>query len=376
MPNLSPTVPISFVQNMLTGARRTLGPAHVEDLLLKSGIAPSFLDGRSARITREQFVRLYEVVAITTGDEMLGLWSRPIRAGTLKYLCLSLLDAPSLLTAMYRFTRFWNLLLDDYALRLSRQDNVVTLALEPLTAEAVPVIFGHELMIKLSHGVASWLVGRQLPIVSVGFGFSRPDHFVEYAQLFPGPVTLDQDYTSIRFDERLLRQRFHRTRTELLQFVRRAPDQVRYSSLLTMISTASRVRRYMADKVGIDLSLDAAARALFMSGRTLSRRLGVEHTSFQRVKDEMRRDLAIQQLVRPRTSVDEIALLVGFDNTPAFHRASKMDWQHAGDLSSANDVSVDVISSDRFARRRADALRDLKQGSGELIAAGFWALPA
>ena len=77
----------------------------------------------------------------------------------------------------------------------------------------------------------------------------------------------------------------------------------------------------MADKVGIDLSLDAAARALFMSGRTLSRRLGVEHTSFQRVKDEMRRDLAIQQLVKTRTSVDEIALLVGFDNTPAFHRA-------------------------------------------------------
>jgi hypothetical protein len=45
---------------------------------------------------------------------MLGLWSRPIRAGTLKYLGLSLLDAPSLMVAMYRFTRFWNLLLDDY----------------------------------------------------------------------------------------------------------------------------------------------------------------------------------------------------------------------------------------------------------------------
>src|ERR1700737_3077335 len=115
MPNLSPTVPISFVQNMLMGVRRTLSPARVDDLLVKSGIAPSFLDGR--RTTREQFVRLYEVVAMATGDEMLGLWSRPIRGGTLKYLGLSLLDAPSLLTAMYRFTRFWNLLLDDYALR-------------------------------------------------------------------------------------------------------------------------------------------------------------------------------------------------------------------------------------------------------------------
>jgi hypothetical protein len=175
---------------------------------------------------------------------MLGLWSRPIRGGTLKYLGLSLLDAPSLLTAMYRFTRFWNLLLDDYALRLSRRANVVTLALEPLIAEAVATIFGHELMIKLSHGVASWLVGRELPIVSVGFGFSRPAHFVEYAQLFPGPVTFDQEYTSISFEERFLRQRFHRTRAELLQFVRRAPDDWIFVTF-DHDSTASRIRGYI-----------------------------------------------------------------------------------------------------------------------------------
>jgi AraC-like DNA-binding protein len=320
MPNLSPTVPISFVQNMLMGAGRTLNPAQVNDLLAKSGIAPSFLGGRSARITREQFVRLYQVVAMATGDEMLGLWSRPIRAGTLKYLGLSLLDAPSLLTAMYRFTRFWNLLLDDYALRLSRRDDVVTLALEPLIAEAVPTIFGHELMIKLSHGVASWLVGRELPIVSVGFGFSRPYHFVEYAQLFPGPVTFDQEHTSIGFEERFLRQRFHRTRAELLQFVRRAPDDWIFVTF-DNDSTASRIRGYMVDRVGIDLSLDTTAAALFMSSRTMSRRLAAERTSFQKIKDEMRRDLAIQQLVKTQNSVDEIALLVGFDNTPAFHRA-------------------------------------------------------
>lgn len=320
MPNLSPAVPISFVQNMLMGARRTLSPASVDDLLLKAGIAPSFLDRRGARVTREQFVRLYEVVALATGDEMLGLWSRPIRGGTLKYLGLSLLDASSVLTAMYRFTRFWNLLLDDYALRLSRQDDVVTLALTPLIEGAVPIVFGHELMIKLSHGVASWLVGRELPIVSVGFGFARPDHFAEYAQLFPGPVTFDQEFTSVRFEERFLRQRFHRTRAELLQFVKRAPDDWIFVTF-DHGSTASRVREYLADNVGSVQSLDDVSAALVMSSRTLSRRLTTERTSFQKIKDEMRRDLAVQRLVKTQNSVDEIALLVGFDNTPAFHRA-------------------------------------------------------
>jgi AraC-like DNA-binding protein len=53
----------------------------------------------------------------------------------------------------------------------------------------------------------------------------------------------------------------------------------------------------------------------------MSRRLAAERTSFQKIKDEMRRDLSIQQLVKTQNSVDEIALLVGFDNTPAFHRA-------------------------------------------------------
>lgn len=133
-------------------------------------------------------------------------------------------------------------------------------------------------------------------------------------------MTFDQDHTSICFEERLLRQRFHRTRAELLQFVRRAPDDWIFVTF-DHGSTISRIREYMVDKVGSDPSLDATSAALFMSSRTLSRRLAAERTSFQKIKDEMRRDLAIQQLVKTQRSVDEIALLVGFDNAAAFHRA-------------------------------------------------------
>ena len=74
-------------------------------------------------------------------------------------------------------------------------------------------------------------------------------------------------------------------------------------------------------KVGADQSLDAVAAALFMSARSLSRRLAVEGTKFQKIKDEMRRDLAIESLVKTHESIDQIAALAGFDNTPAFHRA-------------------------------------------------------
>jgi AraC-like DNA-binding protein len=314
------TIPMSFVQNLLSGAKRVLAPQAIDDLVRQAGVAPTLLHQRSARVTREQFVRLYAVIALTIGDEMLGLWSRPIRAGTLKYLGLSLLDAPSVMVAMYRFTRFWNLLLDDYVMQLSRQNQLVTIALRPLGTTSKPTIFGHELMVKLIHGTASWLVGRELPIDSVGFGFGRPAHFDEYAQLFPGPVSFEQTCTAISFTEPLLRQRFHRTKAELLKFVKRAPDDWLFVTF-DHGPISARVRDHLLAQTGADQTLDAVAAALFMSGRSMSRKLALEGGTFQRIKDEIRRDLAIDRLVKTGESIDQVAAMAGFDNTPAFHRA-------------------------------------------------------
>lgn len=320
MSNPSQTIPLSFVQNMLMGARRSLPPADIASLITRAGMSLTLFDQPAARATREQFVRLYELISITTGDEMLGLWSRPIRAGTLKYLGLSLLDAPSLMVAMYRFTRFWNLLLDDYQLDFVRKDQIVIIALKPVGTPATPIIFGHELMIKLTHGMASWLTGRKLPIEGVGFGFSRPAHFAEYANLFPGPVTFDQPFTYVSFAEQHLRKSFQRSKVELIRFVKSAPDDWIFVTFDHDV-TGSRVRRYLLQEKSFGPTLDEAANALFMSGRSLARRLSAEGTSFQKIKDDMRRDLAIQRLVKTRDSIGQIASLVGFDNLPSFHRA-------------------------------------------------------
>jgi AraC-like DNA-binding protein len=317
---LNATIPMSFVQNMLMGARRSLAPKSIDALVLTAGIAPALLEQRGARVTREQFVRLYQVIALTTGDEMMGLWSRPIRAGTLKYLGLSLLDAPSVLVALYRFTRFWNLLLDDYSLELARKDQIVTILLTPLEGTTTPTIFGHELMIKLSHGMASWLLGRELPLVGVGFGFARPANFSEYAHLFPGPVNFDQNHSSVTFSETLLRQRFHRTKAELIRFVKRAPDDWIFVTF-DHGSTGRKVREFLSTKGATSPTLAAAAAALLMSDRSLSRKLALEGVTFQKIKEEIRRDHAIEHLVKTHQSIDQIAGFVGFDNTTAFHRA-------------------------------------------------------
>ena len=110
---------------------------------------------------------------------------------------------------------------------------------------------------------------------------------------------------------------------------------------MTSMGSVTSRRRAMADRHPEWLSwtlhayldwtqADFAARPLVVtdgevldygSVAALSRKLASEGTSFRAVKEEVRRDVAIQRLVKTREPIDLIAASVGFDNTPAFHRA-------------------------------------------------------
>ncbi|MGF6374344.1 hypothetical protein OKW40_007160 [Paraburkholderia sp. RAU6.4a] len=41
-------------------------------------------------------------------------------------------------------------------------------------------VLGQELMLKLAHGVASWLVGQKIPLLQVRFAFPRPPHDIGF----------------------------------------------------------------------------------------------------------------------------------------------------------------------------------------------------
>jgi len=70
-----------------------------------------------------------------------------------------------------------------------------------------------------------------------------------------------------------------------------------------------------------DLSLEVVARALGMGTRTLQRRLAEENTSHKGLLRQTRHYMAEQYLRSPDFSIDEIAFLLGYANTPSFTRA-------------------------------------------------------
>jgi AraC-like DNA-binding protein len=54
---------------------------------------------------------------------------------------------------------------------------------------------------------------------------------------------------------------------------------------------------------------------------TLRRRLRVEGQTYQSVKDDLRRDMALEQLLHGDKSTPEIAALLGYADHSAFYRA-------------------------------------------------------
>lgn len=307
---------------MLVTVLLSRGHAAAMRVLDQSGVVPAFLDHADLRITRAQFVAAYKVVAAELDDEMHGLWSRPIRSGTLKYLMLSLLDAANLAIALNRFAHFWNLLLDDYHLSFAREAGRIGIVLKPRAPGTSVNLLGHELLLKLVHGVVSWLLGKEVPLESVEFSFTRPQHADDYVFLFPGPVSFGHPYSAVWFAGHYGAAAFRRTRVDLWPFLRRAPEDWAFTTMNEgLLST--KVRRHLAADDAPTAEVAEVARALGMSVRTLTRKLEEEGRPFRTIRDDLRRDMAAHLLTQSRASIDSIATLVGFANTAAFSRAFK-----------------------------------------------------
>ncbi|WP_406648758.1 AraC family transcriptional regulator ligand-binding domain-containing protein [Aliisedimentitalea scapharcae] len=312
------TVSSHFVDDWLTALQSCTSPVQLVSMLKRSGMHTN--QGRLVhRVTLDHIVRLYQIAAIETEDEMMGLWSRPIRARALQHLLTTVREATSLPSALYRFSSFWNLLLDDFQFELVDEGGRISLRLLPCTDQPVQR-FGHLLILKLAHGLMSWLAGYEVPVVAVQFAFERPAFAADYSVIFPVTASFSAPVSAISFAPEKLGLPGTRSSSELNDFLNRAPRDWIFTSFREH-SQSLRVREFLYQSNWENCHLNEAAEMLKVTPRTLIRRLGAEGTSFQEIKDGLRRDIAIRDLQSGRKSIEEISQDVGFSSAANFHRA-------------------------------------------------------
>lgn len=302
-----------FVDDALVGLRRR-GINEVP-LLARAGLPPVVLQPVSA----QQYGALWLAIADAIDDEFFGEGARPMRSGSFALLCHAILSAATLEQALRRSLRFLRVVLDDPFGELVVAQGLAHIVLKD--AGAPRSAFAYRTFWIIVHGITCWTVGRRIPLRGVDFRCASPPHDADYRLFFGAPVCFDRPESRLSFDAEFLKLPTIRTERALREFLRRAPANIlvryRHDSGL-----AAKVRNRLRETVPVDWpDFTGLASQLRVSAPTLRRKLRMEGLSYRDVKDEIRRGLAIESLLRGQRDVGDISADLGFSEPSAFHRA-------------------------------------------------------
>ncbi|MFJ7158379.1 AraC family transcriptional regulator [Streptomyces sp. NPDC101118] len=314
------TITVHHVRAVLAGARRS--GIETVPLLQAAQIPPLLLSDDRARVTATQFARLFRGLYRETQDEFLGLGGTPSRPGTFAMMCHASLGCRDLGAAIRRGVAFYGLFPGGPDLSLDVTGDEARLAVRNDFAWDGER-FLTECVLAIWHRLCCFMVGRRIPLAYTEFAYPRPPHGDEYEVLFDCPVRFGRPRTGAVFDAHWLTAPLVRDEAELDALLRRAPfDLLGRPEYGTTV--AEQVRRLLTQELRSSPRLPAlgeVAGRLAVSPATLRRRLQGEETSFQQLKDQVRRDAAIAGLVESGEPIAELAARLGFSEDTAFHRA-------------------------------------------------------
>ncbi len=322
-PSARAATPVAFVQAIVQAYR--MQGRDPSQALAQAQIPPALLLNPANRITAAQMETISGAAMRELGDEALGWFARPLPWGSYGMLARASLSAPTLGTALKRWCRHHRLLTPDITLALATTGEVASITLtehRPPGGDGGLREFCFVSVLRNVLGLACWFVDSRIPLLSASFGFDAPTHAEAYPVMFDGPTTFGADETGIRFDARYLALPLKRDEAAMNQMLQRAlPIQVRPYRRDRLL--VQRVRQVLTSQPLASHNAADLAEQLNTSARTLHRQLKDEGATLQALKDEVRRQRAIEWLQRTSKPIKQVAEAAGFQNEKSFIRAFK-----------------------------------------------------
>ncbi|HAJ59061.1 MAG TPA: AraC family transcriptional regulator [Cyanobacteria bacterium UBA8543] len=316
------TVWIKPVQGILNAAQKA--NLNTEALLGAIGLDSSILQDNEARISHEKLCDLWREITRTSGEQAIGLrlaqLAEPGSCDVIDYAVDSCLNVGEVLSRIGHYSRLihdgeqWEWETNGKVLRIIFTVPGVSIPLPEASCQWMMASM-------VLH--ARRLTGLDWVPLKVGFQHQSPEDVSPYRLLFQAPLEFEQPVNDIIFDAKLLEQPFVNANPGLFAVLDRYIMEL-LAKLPQQASLVDNVRREIS--VGLrsgDPGLEAIAFRLAIAPRTLQRKLKEAGTSHQELLDEMRRELSIYYLQERQMAVCEVAFLLGFSETSAFHRAFK-----------------------------------------------------
>lgn len=291
-------------------------------LLEHAGIAPALLQRPYARVSAQAYARLWRAIAEASDDEFFGMNPRRMKSGSFAFMAHAALREPDIGAALQSMLRFAGLVFDGLQPRLERQGSLAHIVLDE---EGVPPsrAFAYFTLWMMLHGLACWLAGRRIPILGAELRCTAPDYLADYRVMFSDNLRFARPQSRLLFNADCLALPVRRSEPELKRFLAGAPGNilVRYRDPQSL---GARIKAYLRNlKPERWPDFEVLCGHFYMAPSTLRRKLALEGQSYQGLKDQVRRDLAIARLDSGEGNFSELAFELGFADSSAFYKAFK-----------------------------------------------------
>ena len=316
-------MPLSFYSPALDLLIKIMRSYRVDPvpILRDLAIDPKKVADINARFRMDQVLALFQQMEARIPDKNFGLkaaefW-HPSHMGPLGYAWMT---SDTLRAAFNRLCRFSKIVSEGVKLTLVEKDDKVSMEFRFLKMIALTSRADTAMAMLLAMVQANG--GPKLHPASVSFSHTAPEDPGPYFALFQCPVEFDAAVTA--FD--LSIEEIDKPRSSSHAQLSVLHDQLMrdYLNHLDKNNIVERVKAAIVDELPSGHISDARiARALFMTERTLQRRLQAEGTTFKKLLTEVRQELADQYIRDSSLTLQEISFLLGFAELSSFSRAFK-----------------------------------------------------
>jgi AraC-like DNA-binding protein len=293
-----------------------------EELLLHhAGLSRAMLATSSNRIEHAALHRVWAAAEQLSNDPHIGLTvGTHLGPGTLGALDYLIRNSASLRHCIELAGRFVRVVDDHVRLTLIEADGT---AIFRITREGTYDYNRHDMectFAAIVQGVGRELIELRPSEVRFAHAMVKPEQ--RYKEVFSGRLRFSASHYELVFPSTFLeappRNRDARLGTVLEEHVTTLLDAVPPADFVASVRNALQVQFSEGDA-----SLEAVARALHLSARTLRRRLSAHKTSFREQVEELRADLGRTRVADNGRPLKAIAAELGFSDQSTFQRAFK-----------------------------------------------------
>ena len=299
--------------------RYKIDPAYV---FREAGLDPALMDKPRERYKAERQVAAWKKAAQLIDDPCFGLKFAEVWSPTdLHALGYAFLASATLRTALQRLSRYVQVVNDVIGYDLGDDgENVCVTLTTAHTIYQPPFAPQEDSAWAVIMSMCRTVYGEDLDPVEVRFQHNTPSCKGDYYGFFRCPVRFDAVASAILFARADVDHPLPAANRELAQ----ANDRILTDFLnkLRKDDLVTRVKTAIAEELPSGMPSDEeVAKTVFMSPRTLQRKLSAVGTNYSQLLDAVRRDLAAQYVTDPSLSLSEISFLLGFSELSAFSRA-------------------------------------------------------